>query len=280
MQLLILKNNSITQLIPYYGSNEAAQLFYMLSAQYLGFSKVDIALEPQYEISEKSLQLFKIAINKLLEWEPIQYILGQAYFYGNEFKVTPSTLIPRPETEELVDWVVADLKDQSVTILDIGTGSGCIAISLALNLPNAQVSAIDISEKALTVAKENANILGADIRFETQNILEQNQLFSSFDVVVSNPPYVRHQEKKAMQPNVLDYEPETALFVQDHDPLVFYKKIALLFLEQAQKGALLYFEINEYLTNEMIKLLKNLGFTSIQIKKDFRGKDRMLKAIV
>ncbi len=280
MPLLQLKNNFLERLISMYGKDEAQQFFYMLCETYLGYTKVDVALNYHQEIDQPIIEKFNESIERLLVWEPIQYIIGSAHFYGNEFRVTNDTLIPRPETEELVDWVVTDFKDKEVKILDIGTGTGCIATSLALNLPKASVSAVDISMGALVTANENAKELRAKVNFEQQDILGATSFIDSFDVVVSNPPYVRNLEKEFMQPNVLEYEPQTALFVSDTSPLLFYKKIANLFLEQTQKEAVLYFEINEYLGKELTVLLLELGFKKPIIKQDFRGKDRMLKAVL
>ncbi len=280
MLLLQLKNNFIERLISMYGKEESQQFFYMLCEAYLGYTKVDVALNSHQEIGQFVVGKFNESIERLLVWEPIQYIIGSAYFYGNEFMVTNDTLIPRPETEELVDWVITDFKDKEVKILDIGTGSGCIATSLALNLPKASVSAVDISMGALVTANENAKELRAKVNFEQQDILGATNFIDSFDVVVSNPPYVRNLEKEFMQPNVLEYEPQTALFVSDTNPLLFYKKIANLFLEQAKKESVLYYEINEYLGQELTVLLLELGFKKTTIKQDFRGKDRMLKAVL
>ncbi|WP_010179509.1 peptide chain release factor N(5)-glutamine methyltransferase [Aquimarina agarilytica] len=280
MQLLQLKNIFLERLIPMYGKEETAHFFYMLCETHLTYTKVDVALNMQKEIILPVIEKFDEAIERLVAWEPIQYIIGSAYFYGNDFMVTKDTLIPRPETEELVDWIIDDFREKEVKILDIGTGSGCIATSLALNLPKASVSAVDISIGALVTANENAKKLRAKVNFEQLDILGATDFFESFDLVVSNPPYVRNLEKEFMQPNVLEYEPQTALFVSDTNPLLFYEKIANLFLKQARKDAVLYFEINEYLGEELTELLLELGFKRPIIKQDFRGKDRMLKAVL
>lgn len=278
MQLIQLKNSFVKPLLPIYGEDEAQQFFYMLAEAYLGFSKIDIALQPNQIIVAEQLDKFEKAKQRLLVNEPIQHIIGHAYFYENEFKVNEHTLIPRPETEELVDWIITDSKQESLKVLDIGTGSGCIAISLAQKLTKAKVTAMDISAEALKVARENATFMDAEVEFVNQDILELSEFKTSFDVVVSNPPYVRELEKQAMSANVLDYEPDSALFVENENPLVFYKKIAELFLAQAKTKAVLYFEINEYLAAELTALLYKLGFTFVEVRKDFREKDRMLKA--
>lgn len=280
MELLQLKNNLIKVLTPRYGAEEAEQFFYMLSEAYLGCSKIDVALNPNKLILSEKQQFFNLAIERLQKNEPVQYIIGSAYFYGNEFKVNEHTLIPRPETEELVDWIIKDTHNTELTILDIGTGTGCIAISLAQQLKDSKVSAMDISAEALQMAKQNAETLKTTVNFIEQDVLKLIQFTTDFDVVVSNPPYVRELEKQAMSANVLDYEPNTALFVSDTNPLIFYYKIAELFLAQAKKSALLYFEINEYLGTELKQGLQKMGFTSVEIRKDFRGKDRMLKASI
>ena len=278
MQLFSYKNNFIAQLTGLYGKDEAEQLFYMLSEEFLGFTKVEIALEAQKELTPTELDQFNQALKRLKNYEPIQQIIGKAYFYGNDFMVNQFTLIPRPETEELVDWIIEENRNKEINILDIGTGTGCIAISLAQNLPNAKVAAIDISNEALKIAKKNAKQISVSVNFQQQDILNATSFTGNLDVVVSNPPYVRNLEKDMMSANVLNYEPATALFVSDEDPLLFYRKIAQLFLAEAKTEAILYFEINEYLAKELKKLLRNLGFQSVEVRKDFRGKNRMLKA--
>ncbi len=280
MQLLQLKNNFIKQLTNQYGKQESEQFFYMLSEAYLGYTKIDIALNPNELINVQKHELFSMAFQRLEKNEPIQHIIGSTYFYGNNFVVNEHTLIPRPETEELIDWIVKDTENKPMHILDIGTGSGCIAISLAQKLTKASVSAIDVSQDALVVANLNAHAIKVTIDFKEQDILKTEKLFKDFDIVVSNPPYVRDSEKKEMSVNVLNFEPDSALFVSDTDPLVFYYKIAELFLAQAKKTAILYFEINEYLGQELIDGLKQLGFTSVELRQDFRAKDRMIKASI
>ncbi len=275
MLLSAIKHQFLEVLKPLYGAEEALSLFYLSTEELLGMGKIDIALNPNQQLSADQTTLLNAYKERLENWEPIQYIIGKTYFYGSDFRVTPNTLIPRPETEALVDWMVNDLQGEKATILDIGTGTGCIAISLAKHLPEAKVHALDVSEKALQVAKENAKSNEIQVEFIQQDILGTAILPGQFDVVVSNPPYVRNQEKLEMRPNVLEYEPGTALFVSDHDPLLFYKKIAQLCIQNTTKQ--LYFEINEYLGEEMRKMLQDLGGKDIEIKEDFRGKQRMLK---
>jgi len=280
LQLLQLKKDFVKQLAQQYGEQESEQFFYMLSEAYLGYSKIDIALNPKELIKEKKHELFSLAFQRLVKNEPIQYIIGNTYFYGNTFVVNEHTLIPRPETEELVDWILNDIENKPINILDIGTGSGCIAISLAQKLSQATVSAMDISQEALVIANLNAHNIKVNIDFKEQDVLQAKKLFKEFDIVVSNPPYVRDSEKQEMSANVLDFEPDSALFVSDTDPLIFYYKIAELFVAQAKKGAVLYFEINEYLGTELKEGLLKMGFTSVEIRQDFREKDRMLKASI
>jgi len=276
------KKRFITSLTPSYGNEEALQFFYLLSEAYLNFSRVDLSLNFKYSLEGKKLLQFESALKRLQQQEPIQYIIGETYFYGNTFKVTPDTLIPRPETEELVAWIITDFKNEAISILDIGTGSGCIAISLKDNLANAKVAAIDFSEKALAVAESNAVRIKAPIKFIKQDILTQNKLVGDFTIIVSNPPYVRDLEKAEMSTNVLDFEPASALFVSDTNPLIFYRKIAELIVSSYPKTETpryLYFEINEYLATETTQMLKHLGFIAIEIRNDFRGKPRMMKGV-
>ncbi|EDM43277.1 putative protoporphyrinogen oxidase [unidentified eubacterium SCB49] len=264
----------------HYPLEEINSFFYLLTEHYFGFNK--------FETHQKGADVFPVeheqhiseAIQRLLLHEPIQYIIGETAFYGLPFKVDRHTLIPRPETEELVEWILVEAanNEDDKEILDIGTGSGCIAVSLAKEFDKAQVSAYDISEGALKVAQENALTNKVEVRFKNVDILALDELEQSFDVIVSNPPYVRDLEKKMMQANVLEHEPATALFVSDTDPLIFYRKIAALAFKSLKKNGLLYFEINEYLGEEMKVLMKEMGFNNCIIKKDIYGKDRMMRA--
>jgi release factor glutamine methyltransferase len=241
-----------------------------------------LALNIDLHFSKEEIAIWNEILEKLKQEIPIQYILGTTSFYGLEFEVNQNVLIPRPETEELVDWIIStnDARQQpnNLKILDIGTGSGCIAISLAKNMPKAQVFAIDVSEKALVTAQKNAVINKVEVTFLQKNILETSDLEQQFDIIVSNPPYVRHLEKQEIKKNVLDNEPHLALFVEDHDALLFYKKIAELTQKSTSKNTQLYFEINQYLGSEMIDLLEKRNFKNIQLKKDIYGNDRMICA--
>ena len=225
------------------------------------------------------LKQWKNIVSDLKKQKPIQYILGETEFHGLRFEVDENTLIPRQETEELVELIVGNsqkAEGRSLRVLDIGTGSGCIAISLAANIPNAEVYAIDVSEKALATAKKNAEINKVKVNFILKNILETEDLEGQFDVIVSNPPYVRNLEKAEIKPNVLEYEPHLALFVEDNDALLFYRKIAQLAKKNLASDGKLYFEINQYLGKETIQLLEDLGFKNVMLKKDIYENNRMI----
>jgi len=270
-----------------YGNNEVDSFFNILIDYYLNLKRITLVMQPEYTISKEEEQPLFEALSRLKLEEPIQYILGETEFFGLVFKVNQNTLIPRPETEELVQWIIEDYKDnlEQIKILDIGTGTGCIPISLAKNLPKAKVKALDISTKALEVAKQNAELNAVEVDFIKQNILEtyHTQLDSAsqkFDVIVSNPPYVRELEKPEMKGNVLKHEPELALFVDNTNPLIFYKAITEFATHSLKAGGTLYFEINQYLGAEMIQLLEDFNFKDIELKKDMFGNNRMIKAIM
>lgn len=252
----------------------------MLTQVYFKVSRLDLALDPKMEIKATEADKLEKAKLRLLQHEPIQHILGTTEFFSLNFQVSKDVLIPRPETEELVQWILDDIsaKDSTIKLTELGTGSGCIAISLAKNLPGSEISAIDISKKALKISKINADKNKVSIDFSLQDILELEQLPGNQDVIVSNPPYVRELEKKAMQRNVLEYEPKEALYVTDHDPLIFYKKITKLAEKSLVSGGKLYFEINQYLAAETEKLVQNHGFTT-ELRRDIFGSYRMLKGI-
>lgn len=262
-----------------YPKTEIQSFFNLLMDFKLKLSRVAIALNPETEISNTDLSFLETALKKLKKQIPIQYIIGVTEFYGLPFKVNSSVLIPRPETEELVEWILSEHKStQPLTILDIGTGSGCIAISLAKNLPNANVYAMDISSEAIKTASQNAKNNEVKVTFIEENILTLIKLPLQFDIIVSNPPYVRELEKNKMQHNVLQNEPHVALFVKDENPLLFYDKIADLAKNHLSKNSALYFEINQYLGKETVDLLSSKGFKNVLLKKDIFGADRMLKA--
>ena len=245
-------------------------------------TRLDISLNLETKVSEENKAKFLEALHRLTQFEPIQYIIGSTEFYGLSLKVNNHTLIPRPETEALVHWILEDIKEMNLSssykILDIGTGSGCIAIALATKLQKVKVSAIDISERALKVAKLNAINNNVAIEFEQKNILNTESLSEEYDVIVSNPPYVRESEKRNMNANVLNHEPATALYVSDENPLVFYTKIAQIASTHLKNNGSLYFEINEYLSKDVVNMLKSEGFSEVEIRKDLFGKERMIKA--
>lgn len=276
------KSEFISQLTPLYDEGEAESFFYLILEEKHHLKRIDLALQLDLEFSESEIQGWNVILEQLKLELPIQYILGSTNFYGLKFEVNDKVLIPRPETEELVDWIIRDSfvlrNDSTPKILDIGTGSGCIAIALAKNLPNAQVFAIDVSEEALATAKRNAEQNDVNITFIQKNILETTDLHQQFDIIVSNPPYVRNLEKAEIKKNVLEYEPHLALFVEDHDALIFYRKIGELAQRNLSKQGQLYFEINQYLGKEMMELLENLGFQNVELKKDIYGNDRMIRS--
>lgn len=269
------------ELSPIYDEHEIDSFFYILLEAFHQMKRVDLAMNQNFELDTMQLLQWETVLSQLLEQRPIQYILGETEFFGLPFYVTEDTLIPRPETEELVDWIIekSKSKDQKskLKILDIGTGTGCIAISLAKNLPNADVYALDVSSKALEIATKNAKRNNVNITFLNQSILETDDLNQQFDIIVSNPPYVRNLEKHEIKKNVLDFEPHLALFVEDDDALLFYRKITQLAQKNLTSDGELYFEINQYLGKEMITLLENHKFSNIELRKDIYGNDRMLR---
>lgn len=293
MEIKALKTYFFNSLKNIQEEQEIESFFFILTEYLHNFKRVDVALNPNFELSEDDVKKWNAILADLQQEKPIQYITGEAWFYGLRFEVNENTLIPRPETEELVEFILKEtsnfqLPASSLNILDIGTGSGCIPISLKANLPQANVSAIDVSEKALEVAKRNAQSNKVEVNFIQANILEVEDLSKlslpnaqnllPLDIIVSNPPYVRNLEKEEIKKNVLDYEPHLALFVEDTDALLFYRKIAQLALKNLAPNGLLFFEINQYLGKETVELLENLGFKNIELKKDIYGNDRMVKS--
>ena len=279
MRIRNYRNQFIETLTPIYDATEAESFFYLILENRLQMKRSDLALHPEIELSASQLQDYNDILKKLEQQIPIQYILGTTSFYGLEFEVNDNVLIPRPETEELVSWILSNHDASShLKILDIGTGSGCIAIALAKNLPNAQVFAIDVSEKALATARNNAKSNAVNVSFIEKDILNTHILEQPFDVIVSNPPYVRNLEKVAIKQNVLEHEPHLALFVEDQDALIFYRKIADLAKNHLNLGGQLYFEINQYLGKEMTDLLQEKGFSAVELRKDIYENDRMIFA--
>lgn len=284
MNIKSLKTYFFTELQTIQEDAEIESFFFILTEFLHNLKRIDVSLHPDFEVSETDFEKWQTIISELKTEKPIQYITGEAWFYGLRFEVNENTLIPRPETEELVEWIVDGLKikGKGQRVLDIGTGSGCIPIALKKEIPSAQVSAIDISEKALEMARKNALNNQVEVNFIQQDILQSSNLQISkssnllFDVIVSNPPYVRNLEKHEIKKNVLDYEPHLALFVDDSDALLFYRKIAQLALKSLTPNGKLFFEINQYLAKETVELVEQLGFKNIELRKDFIGNDRMI----
>ncbi|MCX3265357.1 peptide chain release factor N(5)-glutamine methyltransferase [Pedobacter agri] len=280
MKIGELEEHFALELEPLYDQDEAKALFGLAAEHVFNLTPVKLKMMRDIDTDFVHLQKILSILNDLMIGKPIQHILGEAHFYGSVFKVNQNVLIPRPETEELVDWIIADCKTKpkaELSIFDVGTGSGCIPISLKKYLPGATVSTLDISSEAIAVAKENAQIMDVHINFIVADIAA----FSSedkFDVIVSNPPYIRYLEKDKMHKNVLLHEPHLALFVSDDDPLIFYKVIADFAKTNLKPSGNLYFEINEYLGKETTQMLEEKGFTDIVLRRDMQGKDRMLKA--
>lgn len=263
----------------HYPDSEALALAKMLLVEAFGFSTLELYGGKDKEISGKRLDVLNEMIARLKKNEPIQYVIGAEVFCGWTFEVNENVLIPRPETQELVHWIVADWKsDAPCRILDVGTGSGCIAISLSKLLEGAEVEAWDISEGALRVARRNADRNEAQVLFRRVDVLKACTEDCRYDVIVSNPPYIAESEKQDMEANVLEWEPHTALFVPDADPLLFYRRIAELGVSMLNEGGALYFEINRAYGEETVRMLEGLGYKQIELRKDNWGNDRMIKA--
>ena len=262
-----------------YPEGETDGLIRLIFEAVCGWSFTEQQLRKHETIGKNDFEKIKITVARLQQSEPIQYILGETIFYGLKLKVTPAVLIPRPETEELVDLIIRENPDDDRKILDIGTGSGCIALAIKSRLKNALVSGADISGKALEVARTNAESNGLIVDFFQTDILKwENYNWPEFDVIVSNPPYVTASEKKLMHKNVLEFEPATALFVDDNDPLLFYRRIAHFAREKLSRSGKIYFEINENFGVETKNLLAKTGFKAVEIVPDIHGKNRFVKA--
>lgn len=274
--IINLGKNTLTN----YPTAEAQQLIHILLQDLLNITRTTILAYPDTKISNSDYNQIIQAIERLKNNEPIQYILGKTEFFDLEFEVSPSVLIPRPETEELVNWIILDSNTEYCRILDIGTGSGCIAVSLAKNILGSKVFAIDVSSDAIMIASNNTRQNQANVEFIQQDILCANleDLPDNLDVIVSNPPYVTFAQKELMHKNVTDFEPDLALYVEDSDPLIFYRTIAEIALIKLSESGKLFFEINEEYSIEMNAMLTDLGYSRIDIRKDINGKYRMLKA--
>lgn len=303
MVILEFKSYFSSELSDIYPKTEIDTFFFLLIDEYLGLQRIDTILKPDFNIDDEKLSILNNVIERLKKEEPIQYIIGKTEFYGYPFFVDENTLIPRPETEELVEWILKETLDKrtetrdkiqearDIKILDIGTGTGCIPISLAKNLAQSNISAIDVSAEALKVAKRNAVLNEVNVNFIEIDILKTNSLNGNenktkqsqdkeieFDIIISNPPYVRELEKVEIQNNVLQNEPHLALFVADDNPLVFYNKIADLAKKHLSEKGILFFEINQYLGKETVELLKYKGFQTVELRKDLFQNDRMIRA--
>lgn len=279
MLLRELKRIFHNELDTLYGKEEVASFFYLLIEHYLGLERFVLAVQPEVRIEKDEEPELFLALSQLKKFRPIQHIIGSTHFMDMDFKVGPQVLIPRPETEELVRWVLEDLDANACAhILDMGTGSGCIAIGLAKALKNATVHGLDISEGALEIARENALLNQVDVHFFMSDILNfKSELL--FDIIISNPPYIRELEKIQMSKNVTSYEPGNALFVPDDDPLIFYRGVAYFASKNLKPNGMLYLEINQYLGADTCQLVRDYDFEKIELRKDMFGNDRMIKAI-
>ncbi|MBC3539661.1 peptide chain release factor N(5)-glutamine methyltransferase [Rufibacter sediminis] len=270
------------QLETLYEAPEARAMAEWTLQHALGIGRFELLQRRREEASDALQRQVQAYLERLLRQEPLQYVLGEASFYGREFLVNPAVLIPRPETEELVQRVIKTYQHQpAVKLLDIGTGSGCIPVTLAAELPTAQVWGLDVSAEALAVAKQNAERLGKQVTWLQQDILSEVPHIESqsLDAVISNPPYVLEEEKALMRQNVLGFEPHLALFVPNEDPLLFYRRIALVAQQLLKKGGRLFFEINERFAQETIDMLAQMGYQEARVLKDLRGKDRVAEAV-
>lgn len=268
-----------TQLSEMYTLGEIRVFTRLILREVCNLSFADILSCKFNDLTDTEKQNIISIVKRLQNCEPIQYIIGKTEFFGYEFKVTSSVLIPRPETEELVEWILLEAKKVNPHILDIGSGSGCIAISLAKQMKYATVDAWDVSDQALVVAKENAVINNVSVRFSNVDVLKPYQCKKSFDIIVSNPPYIRVSEKDVMSKNVLDYEPHSALFVPDSDALIFYNNIADIAIQHLKNKGFLYFEINQAMSSQVMQLLKEKKFVNIELKQDLFANDRMIRAM-
>ncbi len=277
-QIIKIYRQELSSLYPL---SEINSFINIIFEEKLRFSRVDIVIKQSEQLSEKEINILMVILERLKTNEPIQYILGKAYFYDLEFIVSPDVLIPRPETEELVDKIIKENnKKENLNILDIGTGSACIAVALGVNIKNANLVAYDISEKALNIAQQNAKKHKVNIKFELKDILKEQNIIekTKFDIIVSNPPYVTKKEADLMLKNVLEYEPHLALFVENTEPLLFYKAICNYAKLNLNEGGSLYFEINEAYGDEIVELCQSFGFKNVKLFKDLSGKNRIVSA--
>lgn len=290
-------NYCSTELDQIYDVSEGTNIAYLLLEDCTGYNRTTLLFHKEESLSFDQEALLKQHLHRLQQHEPVQYVLNKAWFYGMKLYVDKNVLIPRPETEELVDWIVKDMQAKEpdvfqrgttqsdatdqLKIIDIGTGSGCIALALKKAIPKAEVWGCDVSEEALTVARRNGATLDIRVDFQGLNFLDEAQqtLLPTVDVLVSNPPYVPLRDKELMRPNVVDYEPHTALFVPNDDALLFYKAIAVFAKKRLYPKGSIYLEIHEELSNEVVDLFRKEGYHKVEVRKDMQGKERMIKAI-
>ncbi|AYD46925.1 peptide chain release factor N(5)-glutamine methyltransferase [Arachidicoccus soli] len=272
-----LKDNLTTL----YSVREAANIANLVLEKITKFSRIDRLINKDKELTSIQISLLERYTDQLLQNRPVQYVLGEAHFSGLTFFVNEKVLIPRPETEELVLWITENIGQNPYSVLDIGTGSGCIAVSLKNRMPNCKISALDISYEALNIAQQNAQDNDVEVDFLEADILNEStwNSFGEYNCIVSNPPYITKSEQELMNANVLNYEPHTALFVPNNEPLLFYERIALFAQQHLLKDGYLFFEINENLGLKTVRLLQEKGFKNIELKKDLQGKDRMVKCL-
>jgi release factor glutamine methyltransferase len=270
----------LARLIPIYGEREAAQIGDLVMENITGKKKIDRLLNKDVMLSPFQTDVFHQYIFGLSKNQPVQYVLRESWFCGMKFYVDQHVLIPRQETEELVEWVASESATTPLSVLDVGTGSGCIAISLKKKLPASIMRACDVSPDALTVARRNAADLGAEVDFQLMDILDsrQREFLPALDLIVSNPPYIPLRDKSSMSPHVVEYEPHIALFVKDEDPVVFYQAIAELGREKLTPAGTLFAEIHEDLAGQVVNAFKKTGYQNIVVRQDMQGKDRMIKA--
>lgn len=265
------------RLTPLYEISEAKAIVRWVLDVRFGLSMADILCDKVNQLSADDQKELETMTQRLEKGEPVQYIIGMADFCGRQFHVAPGVLIPRPETEELCRWITQKNRPSVLSVLDIGTGSGCIAVTLALEMPKAKVTAWDISDETLRIAQKNAQTLGAEVTFEHQDILNVS-LHDKYDLIVSNPPYIQPKERDGMGKNVLDYEPHQALFAPEEEPIIFYQRIGDFAWQHLKTGGVLYFELNPLTAHEVSDYLHHLGFSEIEIRQDQFGKQRFLKA--
>jgi release factor glutamine methyltransferase len=278
MNLVQIKKQYLLELANIYDVREIESFFEVIVEDLMQLNRMEVGFKKNEMLDPLKEKEFTSILEALKTKQPLQYILGHAWFYGRSFNVNPSVLIPRPETEELVQWIIQSTnKKDALEMLDIGTGSGCIPITLKIELPNTKISAIDISADSLYTASTNATLHKTAIQFQQLDILTANQLSRHYDVIVSNPPYIPEKEKSAMHENVLEHEPHLALFVPNEDPLLFYKKITALAENHLNKNGLLFFEIHYDQADAIQQMISKHGF-EVELRKDIYGQDRMIKA--